>query len=187
MLVEHEFISTLNLPDFDRRATELLVSLGFTREATAEEPKCQACGYSLKGIKAGRCPECGAADTSFHRIEYSRGGKGKGYVYEVVPTHAQRVFLVLDRGKTTVAASIDTSRHGVNSKPHAELLTALASTLEATLGLRAASDAAAASFREVEERIARKGRRARKAKIIVLVSVLTLIFGLIATAIIVSK
>lgn len=49
-------LPTRALPEELRQFIEHRVQLGAGRR-----PKCQACGYDLRGLKEPRCPECGAA------------------------------------------------------------------------------------------------------------------------------
>ncbi|HLP86190.1 MAG TPA: hypothetical protein VK157_17690 [Phycisphaerales bacterium] len=181
MVVEHEFICTLPPDEFLRRSTNLLVTLGFSREA-ARARACTACGYSLEGIAKTTCPECGTDNLTTQFVEFSRGKKPGSFSYELIPTHPQRVLAHLDRGKVTVAASIEQYRGGGDSELHRDLMTALCTSLERTLNSDAEPHDAPQRFREVEDQVMHRCKRQRMFKWIVAGSVVGLIifscFGL---------
>ena len=165
MVIEHTFVTTLDAAETTQRARELLTSRGFRPRS------------STGGAETG----------SGSHLEFYRGttaAKSAKSVSEL----PQVVRMDLDRGRVTVAISIEASATwggasgwgGPSERPqkmtlHTRLLTAIANALEAVLARGLEAPEATAEWDKVErdvtiaaEDVARAGRRRLIALLVVL-------------------
>jgi hypothetical protein len=171
LIIEHVFITTLEGAEAMRLAAELLGRGGF-----AALPAAGFAPVSAPGSPGS----VGSADRS---IDMSRGrpaGKAKS-----VGELPQRVRVDFDRGRVTVAASIEYyepgsftigSRrepppHSPKVRPHIELMHAIIGGLEAALSRGMTIDDAVRPWAELEARLREDGRRRRLRRNIILWSV----------------
>lgn len=186
MLIEHAFITTHDAESAFRSADALLTAFGFKRmsvlDPSSESHACPSCGYDLRGLPAtSACPECGARPVPIRRVEYMRGVKNARKAVYRVERQPQRVFVEFDRGRVTVAASIESHR-----KPapiHSELLSMIASSVEQRINGTAESDALLRAWAELHVRIAAHNRRKRLPRDILLVILVLVSFTCLWSAV----
>jgi hypothetical protein len=141
MIVEHAFITTKEEAEVEATARDLLSMLGFSPAVTPE----------------------GTAD----RLEFSRGRRHARQAIYNLERQPQRVRIEFDRGKVTVAASIEP--HGKPHDLHRELLLTLATFIEARVAAGADPTPLRERWDDLHGRIRGHNRRARLPRNIILV------------------
>ena len=175
MIVEHVFITTLEAPDALRLASEFLMAGGFIVQRDT--------AFSV--------------DAPWTKLDVVRGvaNAARAKSIDQLP---QRLVLEWDRGRVTVAASIEwvppgAFRWGTNREPpahspkvrtHVELMHALVGGLEALLGRRVPPEEARRAWAEVETRLREESRRQGRRRNVILWSVLGGILLLLALVIV---
>ena len=168
MVIEHQFVTTMDAPEAMRTASEFLTSRGF----------------AVKGQNAF------AVGGGWTTLEVSRGRKNAARAKSVAEL-PQRVRLDFDRGRMTVAAAIEYFRHGAfgtsarepapdskKVRDHAALLTAIVQGLELLLANRLPPEQASSEWATVEQRIIQEGRRRRRRNF--LAAVIIIVVGVAA-------
>lgn len=186
MLVEHEFITTLDADAALARAELGLAELGFLRvgvfDPLTESRPCAGCGYDLKGIDMKLpCPECGMRPHLARRVEFSKGVKNPRKSMFALETDPQRVFVEFDRGKVTVAAAVESYRKA--EKLHSEMMVLVATHTERAVRDNASGESP--EWQELMGRIKKRNRRKRLPQRIV-IGVLVLIIAAVIVGIALS-
>lgn len=161
MLVEHEFITTLDADEALSRAEGGLTAMGFERigvfDPVKESRPCAGCGYDLRGIDMKLpCPECGMRPHLARRVEFAKGAKRARKSMFRMQEDPQRVFVEFDRGKISIAAAVEPYRKA--EALHGEMMVLVAKHTE-----RAVSGEGGANEAEWQDLLARiKKRNFRK-------------------------
>ncbi|MFZ4573813.1 MAG: hypothetical protein ACOYN0_05410 [Phycisphaerales bacterium] len=152
MIVEHVFVTTHEQDAAFDSAKRMLATMGFSPRES-DNPACESCGYSLKGIGLDLpCPECGTARPGSRRVTFARGKRAPSRAPSSFHEHPQVVMLEFDRGRVTAVLSLEMR----TQKPHklqTQMLTSLATSLEAAIAGEADAGGPAMA---VQQRIARR-------------------------------
>lgn len=152
MLVEHTFVTTLECEPALSVAKELLGHCGFIIDRLEE------------------------------RALQARRGKNKPAAARRIDELPQRVRLEFDRGRVTLAASIQ--EHQKATQAHTDLLITLAAALEAALVHGTSIEETLDPWRQLESRIAEEAKRRRRRYrigVAVLLSFIVITAGILLT------
>ncbi|MBX3380683.1 MAG: hypothetical protein KF805_11370 [Phycisphaeraceae bacterium] len=184
MLVEHEFITTLEADEAFSRAEKGLIAMGFERigvfDPVKESRPCTGCGYDLRGIDMKLpCPECGVRPHLARRVEFAKGAKRSRKSMFLMQQDPQRVFVEFDRGKISVAASIEPYRKA--EALHGEMMVLIARRTEGAV--RGEDEASDAEWQDLLLRIKKRDFR-KKLRQWIMLGVVGLIILLLIAALV---
>jgi len=158
MIVEHAFISTRDGAEVQASARDLLLTLGFSPTVTSAPPT----------------PDC---------LDLSRGRRHARQAVYRLDRQPQRVRVEFDRGRVTIAASIEP--HGRPHDLHRELLLLLATLIEQRVAGGTNLAELRTPWEDLHERIGRYNRKKRLPRDII-IAVLCLIIAAAVVAVALS-
>lgn len=188
MLVEHEFITTLDADEALTRAEKGLSALGFSRvsvfDPVKESRPCAGCGYDLKGIDMKLpCPECGMRPHLARRVEFAKGKKNARKSMFAMEQDPQRVFVEFDRGKISIAAAVEPYRKA--EKMHEAMMVLIATRTE--LAVRGEEGANEHEWQELMTRVKKRNFRKKIPQWIMLVFLGLFFAGVVAVIVAVMR
>ena len=172
MVIEHTFVTTMEAEEALRTASE------FLRRHGGFEPEAD------RAFQLGR--------PGWNVIELKRGKKSASRA-KLVSELAQQIRMEWDRGRVTLAASIaprtgafygtDTSPRHVRNRLAAELMTAIARSLELLLAYRMPPEQAARPWDQAQAQVDEQRRREKRRNVIAWTVVVLILVGLLALSI----
>ncbi len=186
MVIEHSFVTTLPSQTALGAASELLAKAGFVAEAQ-------------EGFRVG--------ETAWTSLQMKRGTKNSTRAKD--PTECpQRIRLDWDRGRITLAASIEpkparrgyyyggvvgyaiaasNNRKGKNTKDYSDLMILIANSLEELLARQSPPEVAEQPWFAFQDQLRAKAQKARRRSYILLGILFAIIIGMIVFAVIASQ
>ena len=160
MIVEHAFISTRDSAEVQASARDLLSMLGFSPTETS----------------GPATPDC---------LDVSRGRRHARQAVYRLDEQPQRVRVEFDRGRVTIAASIEP--HGRPHDLHRELLLLLASLIERRVAGGANLAELRTPWENLDERIRRYNRKRRLPRDIIIVALCLIVVAAVVAGILSAR
>lgn len=185
--VEHEFLAIGKTDTPLEPAIRTLQQIGFgLRERISPRPEsrqCVACGYDLIGIgKYSLCPECGTQRDRSSRAVLDRGLDAARDAARSLEDQPQHAVVESDRGKVSIAISIESHRRA--SPLHADMLLEIARLVEKGVAQGEVNVESDAGWIEIKRRIRAWNLRRRMWFYGCIAAVVALVGLLIASALV---